>query len=228
MLLSAPRKLECCPPLLSRSPGPISCGQVLIVNFVLFECLPAELFRRHGKPPVARRAAREAGLRECGARVVSRTAQASEPSESEDDEDKARFVRPFRLCSDFASKAARRERQTNLDHRRLWPVPAGAGRAAAKGSSGEGGGSSQNRKQMCSANTAAKAHKSTPALGRIWPQPDDYKKSPSISWKRHSRRLTPCRRCGYENFKTATPKRPRRPSRSSTTPSRSSTTPKRN
>ena len=133
MLLSAPRKLECCPPLLSRCPGPISCGQVLIVNFVLFECLPAELFRRHGKPPVARRAAREAGLRECGARVVSRTAQASEPSESEDDEDKARFVRPFRLCSDFASKAARRERQTNLDHRRLWPVPAGAGRAAAKG-----------------------------------------------------------------------------------------------
>ena len=29
--------------------------------------------------------------------VISRTAQAEEPSESEDDEDKARFVRPFRV-----------------------------------------------------------------------------------------------------------------------------------
>ena len=61
-LPSAPRKLECCaPPLLSRNPGPFSCGQVLIVNFVLFECLLAELFR-HGKPPVAHRTASLAGL----------------------------------------------------------------------------------------------------------------------------------------------------------------------
>ena len=30
-------------------PGPCSCGQVLNVNFVLFECLLSELFRRHGK-----------------------------------------------------------------------------------------------------------------------------------------------------------------------------------
>ena len=44
--------------------------------------------------------------------VSSRTAQAEEPSEQgegEDDEDKARFVCLFRVCSDFASKAARRD-----------------------------------------------------------------------------------------------------------------------
>ena len=33
----------------------------------------------------------------CGVSVISWTAQASEPSESEDDEDKARFVCPFRV-----------------------------------------------------------------------------------------------------------------------------------
>ena len=46
-------------------------------------------------------------------------------------------------------------------------APAGAGRAAAEDSSGERGGSGQNRKQMCSANVAAKARESTPAPGRI-------------------------------------------------------------
>ena len=44
--------------------------------------------------------------------VSSRTAQAEEPSEQGeggDDEDQAWFVCPFRVCSDFASKAARRD-----------------------------------------------------------------------------------------------------------------------
>ena len=39
--------------------------------------------------------------------VSSRTAQAEEPSG--DDEDQAWFVCPFRVCSDVASKAARRD-----------------------------------------------------------------------------------------------------------------------
>ena len=114
-------------------------------------------------------------LRVC---VISRTAQAEEPSEQGeggDDEDQAWFVCPFRVCSEVASKAARRdveeqaasaqttdlvedapkasERAVGLRFcfwfRRLWPLPAGAGRAAAE----ERGGSSQNRKQMCLANT---------------------------------------------------------------------------
>ena len=104
-MLPFARNLECCaPPLLSRNPGPCSCGQVLIVNFVLFLCLPAELFRRHGKPPVARRTAREAR----GVCVSSRTAQA-EQGEGGDDEDQAWFVCPFRVRSDFASEAAQRD-----------------------------------------------------------------------------------------------------------------------
>ena len=99
-------------------PGPISCGQVLIVNFVLYECRLAELFRRHGKPPAAHQTASPAGLRERGVCVISRTAQASElsqPGEGGDDEDKARFVSPFRVCSDFASKAARRNVEEQED-----------------------------------------------------------------------------------------------------------------
>ena len=50
--------------------------------------------------------------------VISRTAQASElsqPGEGGDDEDKARFVSPFRVCSDFASKAARRNVEEQED-----------------------------------------------------------------------------------------------------------------
>ena len=169
-MLPFARNLECCaPPLLSRNPGPCSCGQVLIVNFVLFDCLPAELFRRHGKPPVARRTAREAR----GVCVSSRTAQA-EQGEGGDDEDQAWFVCPFRVCLDFASKAARgdveeqaasaqtadpvedapkaSERAVGLRFCSL-KIPlqtvafasAGAGLAAAEDSSGERG-SSQNRK----------------------------------------------------------------------------------
>ena len=113
-------------------------------------------------------------LRVC---VISPTAQAEEPSEQGeggDDEDQAWFVCPFRVCSEVASKTARRdveeqaasaqttdlvedapkasERAVGLRFcfwfRRLWPLPAGAGRAAAE----ERGGSSQNRKQMCLAN----------------------------------------------------------------------------
>ena len=48
-------------------------------------------------------------LRVC---VISRTAQAEEPSEQGeggDDEDQAWFVCPFRVCSEVASKAARRD-----------------------------------------------------------------------------------------------------------------------
>ena len=150
--------------------------------------------------------------------VSSRTAQAEEPSEQGeggDDEDQASFVCPFGVCSDFASKAARKDvEEQAASARTADPVedapkaseravglrfcslkiplqtvafaPAGAGRAAAANSSGERG-SGQNRKQMCSANTAAKARESTPALGRIWTnESEDW---PSMSWKRHRRRL---------------------------------------
>ena len=136
-------------------PGPISCGQVLIVNFVLFESLLAELFRRHGKPPVARRTARGG----------------------------ARSAQGLRACCWFALL--------------LFEIPlhtvafasAGAGRAAAEDSSGERGGSGQNRKQMCSANMAAKAQESTPAPGRIWTnESEDW---PSMRWKQHSKLSKP-------------------------------------
>ena len=37
------------------------------------------------------------------------------PLQPREDEDKARFACPFGVCSDFASKAARREHQTNFE-----------------------------------------------------------------------------------------------------------------
>ena len=80
-------------------PGPISCGQVLIVNFVLFESLLAELFRRHGKPPVARR------------RDVEEQAASAQTTDLVEDAPKAseRAV-GLRFCS-------------LKSHCRLWPLP---------------------------------------------------------------------------------------------------------
>ena len=37
------------------------------------------------------------------------------PLQPREDEDKARFACPFGVCSDFASKAARREHRTNFE-----------------------------------------------------------------------------------------------------------------
>ena len=154
------------------------------------------------------------------------TAQAEEPSEQGeggDDEDQAWFVCPCRVCSEVASKAARRdveeqaasaqttdlvedapkasERAVGLRFcfwfRSLWPLPAGAGRAAAE----ERGGSSQNRKQMCLANTAAKAHQSIPAPGRSWPQPDEHEGVQKAWWKNLTEWLWPCGGGGDKNFK---------------------------
>ncbi|CAE7306570.1 unnamed protein product [Symbiodinium sp. CCMP2592] len=141
---------------------------LIAVSWVLIAIFAFDIFkhidRRHGKPPIARRTAREAR----GVCVSSRTVQAEEPSGDDEDQEQAASAQTTDLVGD-ATKAY----------------------------------------------TAAKSRESIPALGRIWPQPDDCKKWPSISWKRHSRRLTPCRRCGYKNWKlAATPKRPRRPSRS--------------
>ena len=90
-------------------PGPISCGQVLIVNFVLFESLLAELFRRHGKPPVARRTARGGARSVCqfpdsagGGAFGTRRRWGRRRS--------GLVCLSFRcVCSDFASKAARRD-----------------------------------------------------------------------------------------------------------------------
>ena len=205
MLPSAPRKLECCaPPLFSRKLGPFSCGQVLIVNFVLFECLFAELFRRHGKPPLARRTARDAR----GVCVSSRTAQAEEPSEQGggDDEDQAWFACPFRVCSDLASKAARRDVEEQAASAQTTDLGEDATEASERAV-----GVCFCSWTIADCGTTTKARESTPALGRIWPQPDKYKKWPSMSWKRRSRLLqrrsrwlTPCRRCGYKNLQPTT------------------------
>ena len=150
--------------------------------------------------------------------VISRTAQAEEPSEQGeggDDEDQAWFVCPFGVCSDFASKAARKdveeqaasaqttdlvedapkasERAVGLrfcslkSHCRLWPLPLLVqGEQLQKTAlENEAPAKTANRCVWQMAN----ARESTPALGRIWPQPDDYKHWPSMSWKRHRRRL---------------------------------------
>ena len=160
-------------------PGPISCGQVLIVNFVLFESLLAELFRRHGKPPVARRTARGGARSVCqfpdsagGGAFGTRRRWGRRRS--------GLVCLSFRCVLGFriesCSAGCRGAGRLCADHRLgrrcpqglraccwfallLFEIPlhtvafasAGAGRAAAEDSSGERG-SSQNRKQMCSAN----------------------------------------------------------------------------
>ena len=95
-LPSAPRKLECCAP---GTPGPAPVAR---------SSTSTSSSSSVSSPSSSGGTAREAR----GVCVSSRTAQAEEPSEQgegEDDEDKARFVCLFRVCSDFASKAARRD-----------------------------------------------------------------------------------------------------------------------